>query len=80
LGLCVAISLIPSADISLVLISMKIVKWKSGAAGTLISHAGWDTLMKCVTLKFSYIKESPALLGCRRSCFSKKTVCQPLSR
>ena len=42
---------------------MKIVLGKSGSAKTLTSVAGKDTLMKCVTFKFSYIKKSPALLG-----------------
>jgi len=78
LGACADISLIPSVDMGLVLISTKIVRWKSGAAGTLISRAGWDTLIKYATIEFSYIWSSPALLGCRRSCFSEKTVCQPL--
>ena len=41
MGACVAILLIPSADMGVVLISTKIVRWKSGAAGTLISLAVW---------------------------------------
>ena len=39
MGACADISLIPSVDMGLVLISTKIVRWKSGAAGTLISRA-----------------------------------------
>ena len=42
---------------------MKIITGKSGSAKTLTSHAGNDTLMRCVTSKFSYVSESPALLG-----------------
>jgi len=41
LGLCVAILYIPSADISLVRNSSKIVMGKSGSAKTLTSHAVW---------------------------------------
>ena len=36
---------------------------KSGSAKTLTALAVRDTLMKCVTIEFSYIKVYPALLG-----------------
>ena len=52
---------------------------KSGAAETLISHAGYCIRNTVHSLEFSYIKFVTSLLGCRRSCFMfVQTIRQPL--